>query len=126
VSRNREERNHWSEDGQIFYIYGKGYGLNEKLETICLGLEADIVKYLAAGEFSEHFNPIQRKILDGIFEYRKELGIGPEHTTGAAGLERGSHHGTAGRKPKTTRLPKKRERPPLRPPRTKDSGLSRQ
>ena len=122
----RELRDHWSEDGQIFYTYGKGYGLNQKLETICLGLEEDIEDYLSTGEVSEHFNPIQRKILAGILEYRKELGIGPEHITGAAGLERAGHNGLIGRKPKATRLFKKREGLSLRLPRTKDKGLSRQ
>jgi hypothetical protein len=126
VSKHRESRDHWSEDDQIFYTYGKGYGLTDKLETVCLGTEEDIEEYLATGEFDEHFNPIQRKILTGILEYRKELGIGPEHITGAAGLEREGHDGLIGRKPKTARLSKKRERLPLRPPRTKDSGLSRQ
>jgi hypothetical protein len=125
VSKNRELRDHWSEDGQIFYTYGKGYGLNEKLDTICLGLEEDIAEYLATGEFGEHFNPVQRKILEGILEYRKELGIGAAHTSGAAGLGRRVHNGASGRQSKAARLLKKRERLPLRPPRAKNQGLSR-
>jgi hypothetical protein len=123
MSRNKELRDHWSEDGQIFYTYGKGYGLNEKLDTIYLGLEEDIEKYLATGEFGEHYNPVQRKILAGIMEYRKEIGIGPAHTSGAAGLERAVDDGATGRKSKAARLSQKRERLPLRPPRTKNQGL---
>ncbi len=37
----------WSEDGQIFFHYGKGYGLTKRLQTVCRGTEEEIKKQFA-------------------------------------------------------------------------------
>lgn len=35
---------YWSKDGQIFYHYGKGYGLSLNLRTVCIGTEEEVKK----------------------------------------------------------------------------------
>ena len=37
-----DAKNYWSECGQVFFCDGKGYGLTDTLQTICLGNEDDI------------------------------------------------------------------------------------
>ena len=125
MSQQKEYRNHRSEDGQIFFCDGKGYGFTERLQNICLGSEEDIERYFQAGQFGDRFNPLQRQVLRQVLDYRKEQGIGTTASTGTAGMERAGNYGTPRRKPKATRLPKTRERLPLRPPRTKDKGIPR-
>ena len=123
MSQQKEYRNHWSEDGQVFFCDGKGYGLAETLETICLGSEEDIERYLETGQFSPQFNPLQRQVLGQILDYRKEQGIGTTASTGTAGVERAGYYGTSRHKSQATRLSKTRKRLPLRPPRTKNTGV---
>jgi len=119
----KEYRDHWSEDGQVYFCDGKGYGLTDTLQTICLGSEEDIEICLNTGQFGPRFRPLQRQVLRQILTYRKEQGIGAAFT-GAAGMERAVHYGTPRSRPKTTRLHEERERLPLRPPRTKNKGIS--
>ena len=63
----------WSEDGQVFFTDGYGWGLTKELETICLGKEEDIKSYFETGEMAKELNPLQRQVLADIAEYRKEL-----------------------------------------------------
>jgi len=63
----------WSEDGQIFFVDGYGYGLTKDLRTICLGQEEDINKYFETGEMAKGLSPFQKQVLADITEYRKEL-----------------------------------------------------
>lgn len=85
-----EPKDHWSDCGQIFFHYGKGYGLTDSLETICLGDEDDIKKFLETGELNNEFHSTQRQVLKAILDYRKEQGIGTRKTdmvgTGTNGI----------------------------------------
>ena len=70
----KEPKDWRSEDEQVFFHYGKGYGLTDTLQTICIGNEDDIKKFFGTGELNNELNPTQRKVLNGILEYRKEQG----------------------------------------------------
>jgi hypothetical protein len=123
ISR-KEYRDHWSEDGQVFFCDGKGYGLTDNLETICLGSEEYIERYLNTGQFGSGFSPLQRHVLRNILAYRKEQNV-ETASTGAAGMERAIHYGASRGKPQAARLSKTRKRLPLRPSRTKNKGIPR-
>jgi len=69
-------KNYWSDDGQICFVDGKGYGLTPELKSICLGDEQDILNVLNSGKIKEDLTPLQRQILVSIIEYRKELDNG--------------------------------------------------
>ena len=120
----KEPKDYWSEDDQIFFHYGKGYGLTENLQSICLGKEEDILDMLNTGVLKDNLTPAQREALMWVIEYRKEQGIGTTDTR-AADMERAGDNGASRRKPKATRLFTARKRFPLRPPRTKNKNLSR-
>ena len=120
---NKEPKDYWSECGQVFFHYGKGYGLTDSLQTICLGNEDDIKKFFQTGELNNELTPTQRQVLTGILDYRKEQGIGTTDTR-ATDMERAGDNGASRHKPKATRLPTVRKRLPLRPSRSKSKGLS--
>ncbi len=88
--QRKEPKDHWSEDGQLFFCDGKGYGLTDTLHPICLGEEDDIKKFFETREVNNNLKPIQRQVLVEIKEYRKEQGIG-ESNTRTGSLQRGSH-----------------------------------
>ena len=123
MSETKEKPDYWSECDQIFFHYGKGYGLTPELKTICLGNEEDIKRFFDTGELNNELNPTQRQVLNQIQEYRKEQGIGTTDTR-AADMERAGDNGATRRKPKAARLLTARKRLPLRPPRTKNKNLS--
>jgi hypothetical protein len=76
-TKQAETRDYWSEpDGQIFFTGGKGYGLTPELQTICLGDEKDILKYLETGEMNPDWTPTQRQVLIKVRELRGELSHG--------------------------------------------------
>ena len=114
---------YWSECRQICFVDGKGYGLTDTLQTICLGCETDIKKFLEVGEVSNSLSPKQLEVLRQIQIFRREEGIG---TTGTrtADMERAGDNGASRRKPKAARLLTVRKRLPLRPPRSKNTSLS--
>lgn len=120
---NKESKDYWSKCGQIFFHYGKGYGLTDSLQTICLGNEDDIRKFLDTGKLNKELTPTQRRVLIGILDYRKEQGIGTTATR-ATDMERAGDNGASRCKPKAARLPTVRKRLPLRPSRSKSKGLS--
>ncbi len=124
MEKEKEYKDYWSEDGQVFFHYGRGYGLIDALQTICLGKEDDIKKFFETGELSNELDSNQREVLNGILDYRKEQGIGTTDTR-AGDMERAGNNGASRRKPKATRLLTARNRLPLRPPRTKGKSLSR-
>lgn len=68
---DRQPRDYWSDDGQIFFTGGKGYGLTKELQTILLGCEADILEAFKTGKLKDYLKPIQRQVLTSILEYRK-------------------------------------------------------
>ena len=119
---DKEPRDYRSECGQIFFHYGKGYGLTDHLRNICLGNGEDIERFLETGELGKEFNKTQVQVLNSILGYRKEQGIG---NTGAKDMERAGNHGASRCKPKATRPFTPGKRLPLRPPRTKGKSLSR-
>jgi len=116
-------RDYWSECGQVFFCGGKGFGLTDALQSICLGSEDSIKKFFETGELNNELRPSQRQVLNGILDYRKEQGIGTN--TGAANMERAGNNGASRHKPKATRLLASRKRLPMRPSRTKGKSLSR-
>ena len=69
-----EPIDHWSDCGQVFFHYGKGYALTEDLRSICLGREEDILKAFETGRTNENHTPLQREVISGIIE--KEDGLG--------------------------------------------------
>lgn len=119
----KEPKDYWSECGQIFFCYGKGYGLTDTLRTICLGNEDDIRKFLDTRELNNELNSSQRQVLSGILDYRKEQGIGTTDTR-ATDMERAGNNGASRHKPKAAKPPTIRKRLPLRPSRTKGKSLS--
>jgi hypothetical protein len=120
----KEARDYWSECGQIFFHHREGYGITPELRNIYLGKEEDILKATCTEELIGTPVPLQRQVLSGIIDYRKEQCIG---TTGAraADMERAGDNGASRCKSKTTRSSSSRKRFPLRPPRTKNKSLSR-
>ena len=70
----------WSEDGQVFFCDGKGYGLTPNLNTICLGKEEDIEAFISADmrdepaprEVVERLNVEAKVVLHQIGQARKE------------------------------------------------------
>jgi len=118
---DKELRDRWSECGQVYFHYGRGYGLTDSLQPICLGSEDDIKKSFETGEISNELNNIQRLVLNGILDYRKENGFGAR----TADLERAGNAGASRHKSKATRLPAPRKRLSHRPSRTKSKSLSR-
>ena len=120
----KEPKDYWSEDDQIFFHYGKGYGLTENLQSICLGREEDILDMLDTGVLKDNLAPAQRQALVSIIEYRREQGIGTTDTR-TADMERAGNNGASRHKPKAARLLTPRKRLPLRPSRTKGKSLSR-
>jgi len=110
-TKEKQSRDCWSEDGQVFFTDGYGYGLTKDLRTICLGQEEDIKKFFETGEMAKELNPLQRQVLASIAEYRKEEGIGIRETAdiGTGGLQRTGDDGTLRRNTKTARLLKERE-----------------
>ncbi|MBA7628505.1 hypothetical protein ES703_35993 [subsurface metagenome] len=109
----QKRKDHWSQDGQVFFCDGKGYGLTNTLDSICLGEEDDIKKFFETGELNNKLAPIQRQVLQGVLGYRKEEGYG-QSDTGGAGVERTANYGAVRGKQKTTRLLTPRKRFPLR------------
>lgn len=105
----------WGGDGQIFFTGGKGYGLTDNGQNICLGNEKDILKFFETGELNDELNPTQRQALNQIKEYRKEQDDGENIGTGS--LERRGTLRTVRRKQKATRLFKARKRFSLHPSR---------
>jgi len=69
----KEQKASWSDCGQIFFCDGKGYGLTDTLQTICLGTEQGIRDFMVGEESSAEFSPAQKQVLTKIREYRKEL-----------------------------------------------------
>lgn len=111
--RQPKRKDHWSEDGQVFFCDGKGYGLTDTLHPICLGEEDDIKKFFGTGELNNNLKPIQKQVLVEILDYRKEEGYG-QSDTGGAGMERAANYGAVRGKQKTTRSLASRKRFPLR------------
>ncbi|MBA7633193.1 hypothetical protein ES703_40755 [subsurface metagenome] len=118
----KEHKDYWSEDSQVFFTTGKGYGLTEELKTICLGTEEDILRAFNTGELNPNLSPLQRQLLLRIIEFRREEGIGD---IGAKSLERAGVNGITGRKQKAARHIKARKRAAIRPARQKRPVLSR-
>lgn len=122
----KEHKDFWSEDGQVFFHYGKGYGLTKELRTICLGSEEDIKRYLNAGDNGDKFTTAQLGVLEQIRIYREEEGYGESSGLGESGLERAADNGLARRKQDTVRQSKTKQRLPMRQARATVKGVSRQ
>jgi len=75
-----ETKTYWSECGQVFLGGGYGWGITSNLQNVCLGKEEDIKKFFDTEQLNSNLTPIQRQVLNGILEYRKEEGIGTTNT----------------------------------------------
>ena len=117
----KEHRDYWSDCGQIFFHYGKGYGLTSNLLSICLGMEDETNKFFETGELRNNLHSMQRQTLMEILDYRKEQGIGTD--IGGASVERAGDHEASRGKSKATRPVTSRERFSLYTPRAKSKSL---
>ena len=67
-----KSNDYWSYDGLIFFCDGKGYALNAKGKTVCLGNEADTRRFFETGETKSG----EVEVLNEILDYRKEVSSG--------------------------------------------------
>jgi hypothetical protein len=109
-NKRKENRDHWSNCSQVYFTYGKGYGLTNELQTICLGDETEIYRFFETGELSSSLNPIQEEVLLKIFNYREEKGYGKPRRTSVDGRDVDGY--SRGRK-EAVRPFAERERAPL-------------
>ena len=73
---NKDEgktRDYWSDCGLIYFVDGKGWGLDEDGKTWCLGDEPDVLKAIETGELPDYLTPQKRRVLSHILEVRKEI-----------------------------------------------------
>ena len=121
---DREHRDYWSEDGQIFFCDGVGFGVTGDLRTIPLGYEDDILEAFKTGKLADYLNPMQRQVLAGILEYRQEEGYG-DSRLGEGNMERAADNGLIRRKPSTVRQSSLKARTSVRQTRPKIKSLSK-
>ena len=69
--KNDKYRDFWTDDEQVFFTGGVGYGLTPRLQIIPLGNESDILGILKAGKVPDYIDPLQHQVLERIIEYRK-------------------------------------------------------
>ena len=70
-----KQRDYWSDCGQVFFLDGWAWGLNDKYQRIRLGSEAEILQFFKDGIISPDTDPILREALNFIKEYRNENGF---------------------------------------------------
>ena len=112
TEKEKEYRSYWSQpDSQVFFNDGLGWGIDENLQTICLGREEDIKAFFETGEMKQDLHLKQREILTQIAEYRKEL-LGGEQRANVKkpGTVRSRPAGTVKRRTANIRHPEKRTR----------------
>ena len=105
---NKEYKDYWSDCGQVYFHYGKGYGLAENLHSVCLGEEAN--RILETGELPGDITPDERWALNYILNYRRGNGYGEQPDNGAISVERTSPMRTTGNREKDIRPAKVRQR----------------
>ena len=120
----KEPKTAWTDCEQVFFTGGKGWGLTDRLQTICLGKEEDIRKFLATGELNPDLRPMQRQVLLEIQNYRKEEGFGTSGL-GKGSMERGGLNGGIRTKQVAARQSTAKKRLPLRSTRSKVKSISR-
>lgn len=116
-----EPKAYWSKCGQIFFVDGDGFGIDDDLNTIFLGSEKAINEFFASGKVTSNLNQKALDVLEDIKEYRRQNGY---EKFDRRNLERTGNNGTARGKQKTTRLSALRKRLPLHQARWR-SRLSR-
>ena len=114
-----EVKDRWSDCEQVFFCNGWGWGLTQDLQSVCLGKEEDVQLELDTGELKPDLNTLQRQILSGILEYRKENGIG----TGENNMVGGGSNGIVGNKQKRIGHTASRQRLTMRASKQKNKGL---
>jgi hypothetical protein len=68
---DKETKDCWSEGGQIYYCGGSAYGVDNNLQTFCIGGEAEVRQALKDKKMTD--NPIINKILrEELSEARKQ------------------------------------------------------
>ena len=76
ISKEKVRENHrdyWSQDGQVFFTGGKGWGLTSSLRSIPLGPEDKVLEILKTGKVDSDLSPTQREVLTGIIELIKKM-----------------------------------------------------
>ena len=104
----KNSRAEWSEDGQVFFCDGHAWGLEDNLNTICLG-KSDEVKAILKGEkpIPDNMHTRRKAVLEQIL---RESGNGTESTEiGRRSLQRGGHAGTSRHREKHIRHSAKRK-----------------
>ena len=95
---------HWSKDGQIDFISGKGYTINAEGKIFCLGKEEEILEILETKEIPEKINAENREFYEHTFELMEEEKNGTEEPRTARRVK------TSHRAPKSTKRSYKRIR----------------
>ena len=73
IQDERKTRDYWSDCGLIYFVDGKGWGLDEDGRTWCLGGEPDVLKAIETGELPDCLTSQERRILSHVLEVRKEI-----------------------------------------------------
>ncbi len=120
-----ETKDYWSDCGQVYFNYGKGYGLAENLHSVCLGEEECINRILETGELPDDITLDQRWALNYILNYRRENGYGeqPDDGTSKGCLVGAGNDGTSRCKQKATRQSTPRKRLTMRSSKQTDKSL---
>lgn len=76
--KGEENKNYWSDCGEVFFTGGMAYGLDVNLRIISLDKEDIIAQALKTNTVPKGLNPIQREALEWVINYRKENGFGEQ------------------------------------------------
>jgi len=80
----QEFKDYWSGGGMIYFTGGNGYALSEKLTTLCVGTETDVLNYLKGSNPPDSLNPLERQALIRAKELEDKIGA----STGTTDMER--------------------------------------
>jgi len=93
--KQKDNRAYWSDDGQVFFCDGYARGLDEKLNTLCLGTEADVQAILKGDKrISEDMDGRRRAVLVKLLEEREHDRPKP---TGRLPISKGTKRGFRGK-----------------------------
>ncbi len=80
----KQAKDFWSDDGQVFFTDGRGYGVAPNGSTVDIGKQSDILEAFASGKISKHLCPNGAEVLQQILDYREDKGYGYQPKTDRA------------------------------------------